>query len=316
MIIKNILIRNFVSCDYMKLNFSKCSVLLGINIENSVVLEAISIGLGSFFLGLDDIRSNIILPRHSCMGIYPIKIIMDMYVDNKDITCSRVLYDANKATSSTNAVKHYARELQKQLRAGDKKCILPIIGYYNSGWLSNQKRTMPKRITRTYGYNNCLGKQDYRCSILWIERMTYIQLQSEEIVPELEVVYNTIRTCYLILNTSVKDVRFLFNIKTRELEIINGEDIGLVKSLDCGIRSSILLVADIAYRMAALNPYNILSTNGIILIENIDVDFNQGQKNILEILISIFPNVQFIVSTSTPPMLSKVSRDIRLVTTI
>jgi len=310
MIIKNILMRNFMSCDAIKLNFNKCSVLSGMNDKKSIVLEAISIGLAAFFIGLDDIRSNLILPKHACMGIYPIKIIMDMYVDNKDITCSRVLYGANKVTSTSSAIKHYARELQKQVRAGDKKCLLPIIGYYKSDWLLNPKLNMPKRITRTYGYANCLASQDYRMMLLWIVRMTYIQLQDDKLVPELEVLYKAIRTCYLMLNTSVKDVKFSFNLITRKLELSNGLHTILFKSLDHSTRSIILLVADIAYRMAVLNPYNILSTNGIILLDNIDVGLDQDcQEKLLEILISIFPNVQFIASSNSALILSKVSKD-------
>lgn len=66
------------------------------------------------------------------------------------------------------------------------------------------------------------------------------------------------------------------------------------------------MVADIAARMAEANPgkENPLSTSGIILIDEVDLHLHpQWQRTILKSLHSIFPNVQFIVTTHSPSVI-------------
>ena len=74
------------------------------------------------------------------------------------------------------------------------------------------------------------------------------------------------------------------------------------------------MVADIAYRMAALNPHLggavIESTEGVVLIDEIDMHLHPSwQKKILRNLCSTFPKVQFIVTTHAPAVLSNVPSD-------
>ena len=74
------------------------------------------------------------------------------------------------------------------------------------------------------------------------------------------------------------------------------------------------MIADIAYRMAVLNPWlleDVLKkTPGIVLIDKIDLHLHpRWQQRIIEDLRSIFPNVQFIVSTHAPSVISSVKRE-------
>lgn len=78
-----------------------------------------------------------------------------------------------------------------------------------------------------------------------------------------------------------------------------------------GYRITIALVADIASRMAEANPSlkasglaDPLDTHGIVLIDEIDLHLHPKlQREILSKLTSIFPNIQFIVSTHSPNVL-------------
>lgn len=75
-----------------------------------------------------------------------------------------------------------------------------------------------------------------------------------------------------------------------------------------GYRITIALVADIASRMAEANPSwdssgltDPLATHGIVMIDEIDLHLHPKlQRDILRRLTSIFPNIQFIVSTHSP----------------
>ena len=82
-----------------------------------------------------------------------------------------------------------------------------------------------------------------------------------------------------------------------------------INQLSDGYKSTISLVADIAYRMAVLNPQllgNVCEeTDGIILIDEIDLHLHPTwQQRILQDLRYIFPKVQFIVSTHAPAVVS------------
>lgn len=71
---------------------------------------------------------------------------------------------------------------------------------------------------------------------------------------------------------------------------------------------------DIAYRMAILNPQlleKVLSdTEGIILIDEIDLHLHPSwQQRVIRDLTSIFPKVQFIVSTHAPAIINSVQSE-------
>lgn len=85
----------------------------------------------------------------------------------------------------------------------------------------------------------------------------------------------------------------------------------MLERMSDGYRITIALVADIASRMAEANPSlkssglaDPLDTHGIVLIDEIDLHLHPKlQREILSKLTSIFPNIQFIVSTHSPNVL-------------
>ena len=120
-------------------------------------------------------------------------------------------------------------------------------------------------------------------------------------------------SCYKRI-TGSNDVKMQYNIGTRELEVAYRDNFGEwmripINQLSDGYKSTISLVADIAYRMAVLNPQllgNVCEeTDGVILIDEIDLHLHPTwQQRILEDLRYIFPKVQFIVSTHAPAVVS------------
>ena len=84
-------------------------------------------------------------------------------------------------------------------------------------------------------------------------------------------------------------------------------------SMSDGYRGTISLIADIAYRMATLNPAlreHVLETPGAVLIDEIDLHLHpRWQARILDDLVRIFPNVQFITTTHSPVVVASVPRN-------
>ena len=70
------------------------------------------------------------------------------------------------------------------------------------------------------------------------------------------------------------------------------------------------MIADIAYRMAILNPQlldNILEEiSGVVLIDEIVLTSKLAEK-IISVLKKIFPKVQFVFTTHSPSVLSNIS---------
>ena len=85
-----------------------------------------------------------------------------------------------------------------------------------------------------------------------------------------------------------------------------------IGSMSDGYRGTLSLIADIAYRMASLNPAmgeRVLETPGIVLIDEVDLHLHpRWQARILEDLVRIFPNVQFIVTTHSPIVVASVPK--------
>lgn len=85
-----------------------------------------------------------------------------------------------------------------------------------------------------------------------------------------------------------------------------------IDQLSDGYRTTLAMVMDIASRMAMANSTstNVLDTKGIVLIDEVDLHLHPGwQQTILPDLRRTFPNVQFIVTTHSPQVLSTIHKD-------
>lgn len=82
-----------------------------------------------------------------------------------------------------------------------------------------------------------------------------------------------------------------------------------IEQLSDGYRTTLAMLMDIAARMAEANPASSdpLATEGVILIDEVDLHLHPGwQQRILPDLMRAFPNVQFIVTTHSPQVVSTV----------
>ncbi len=325
----------------------KCNVLVGINgAGKSTILDAIAIALGGYLTGFDGIKSNSILQEDAhckmfCIGSriepqeqFPVEIYAEGTVEQEEaienfskrtIAWQRELNGKGRRTTHGNVklIADYARTLQNRVRSGDETCTLPLIAYYGTGrlWLQKRNRTKYKKgekLNRQMGYMDCIAAEsNEKQMIQWFEEMTYIQLQEGTVVAELEAVKRALCKCYLNVDNSVTDVKFTYDVRSHELEIYiyhyNKAEKFPVKMLSDGEKGMISLVADIAYRMALLNPNlldKVLETPGVVLIDEIDLHLHPSwQKKVVGSLMSIFPNIQFIVTTHSPSILLNVPRE-------
>lgn len=218
-------------------------------------------------------------------------------------------------------------ELQQKVRDGDTSVVLPILAYYGTGRLWDYHREKQSNVfetnSRLNGYVNCMdGTANIKLMMNWFLKMTIQKYQNKELdlgdIPELEAVYKAMETCYKRI-TGCDYVKMQYNMGTKTLDVAYRDDAGNImrmpiNQLSDGYKSTISLVADIAYRMAVLNPQLLgdvcLQTDGIVLIDEVDLHLHPArQQQILKDLSTIFPKVQFIVTTHAPAVISSAEQE-------
>lgn len=342
--INEITIKNFRGFEdfYAELN-PNLTVFIGNNGSGkSTVLDAISISIGTFFSGLDGvpgtgINKDDVTCKSFDMGTvidlqhqYPSVITAKGDVGGEIMEWSRSLNGAGGLTTTIDAksIISAAEGYQARIREGDTSLILPIISYYGTGRLWAQKREKRPsdqlvQFSRLSGYIDCLAAEsNEKLMLKWFEKMTIQQAQRQQPSPELNAVEQAVSRCFAGI-TGSEQVVTQFNLDTHSLDILytdaSGKKVRVpMKNLSDGYKNTIGMIADIAYRMAILNPQlleNVLTeTPGIVLIDEVDLHLHPvWQQRIIRDLQTLFPKVQFIVSTHAPSVISSVKRENMLV---
>ena len=118
--------------------------------------------------------------------------------------------------------------------------------------------------------------------------------------------------------SGVKPTRLRYDLDMDDLQFIcETEDPVFVDSSStwsAGYKCLMTLVADIAYRMASLNPQleeEVLNkTEGIVFIDELDLHLHpKWQKKVVHILKKAFPKIQFVVTTHAPLIIQSVQKE-------
>jgi len=338
--IDSINIKNYRCFENFDIKFDdKLTVIVGNNGSGkSTVLDAVSIAIGSFLLGIDGQVSSSIHAddvRHIAYQIgstielqpqFPASIQANGSLNNHNITWVRTLNkpDGRTTTVDSKQLTNISTEMQKRVRDGDSNLLLPIISYYGTGRLWAQKRQKRdidyiEKSTRFSGYIDCLDvMSNEKLMLKWFEKMTMFELQKGESFPELSATKNALNKFYSRM-TNHLNVEVIYNLASRELEVnftnSNGErQKSPTKELSDGYRNTLSMIADIAYRMATLNPQLledvIEATPGVVLIDEVDLHLHPTwQQHILDDLMDIFPSVQFIVTTHAPSVINSIKKE-------
>lgn len=91
------------------------------------------------------------------------------------------------------------------------------------------------------------------------------------------------------------------------IKVTNDQQDVTIEQLSDGQRVFLALIADLARRMVMLNPLlkNPLEGRGIVLIDEIELHLHpKWQQEVIVTLRTVFPNIQFIVTTHSPIVLS------------
>ena len=143
--ISDIKIENFRCFKSLSVSFdSQMNVFAGNNgAGKSSVLDAVSVGIGSFLLGVEGVsapgihKSDVRFVSYEIGSVidrqpqFPATIACNGEVDGKEIEWTRQLNTESGLTTYGDAysIRDIASNLQKSVRYGDKKTALPLISY-------------------------------------------------------------------------------------------------------------------------------------------------------------------------------------------
>ncbi len=341
--IRKISLKNYRCFEQIEMDFhDRLTVIVGNNgAGKTSVLEGTAIALGTVFTALDGLNGMSISKRDAHLKAYqmgrtddvqaqyPVEIEAEGVLDQKEVIWKRCLNgsDGNTTIRDAKQILDIVREYQERLRTGDQKLILPIIAYYGTGRLwdyHREKKTDTfKENTKTNGYIDSLdGTANIKLMMNWFRKKS-IQMFQQSVAGvdpmlELSAVYQAMESCFE-RSTGYKNIRLVYNFDTNEIDCCYVGDDGVsarvpLSQMSDGYKGTISLVADIAYRMAVLNPQlgeNVLkNTDGIVLVDEIDLHLHPAwQHRILSDLMEIFPKVQFIVTTHAPAVISSVKSE-------
>lgn len=307
----------------------------------TTVLDGLAVGLGSFFLGMDgDVSKGIhkndvhfeifeIGSRLEKQAQYPASIVCVGEIEGEAIEWSRSLNTKTGKTTygEANALSSLAKQMSERVSKGDTAVILPILSYYRTGrlWAKKKERQVTTQVnltSRNAGYADCLdAMSNDKLMYKWFAQMTYQELQEGVSVPELATVKKAILACFNGSgNVEMMGIakKCIYNVKTEEIEITYVHDgkkeIQSLEEMSDGYRNMLSMVADIAYRMALLNPQLLdrvtEDTSGVVLIDEIDLHLHPSwQRHIVSDLKRIFPKVQFIATTHAPSVIASVPQE-------
>lgn len=330
--IEKITIKNFRCIEELAIDFDdRLTVLVGKNgAGKSAILDAVTVAVGTltselkmktFGISKEDARNvcYVLGSGIDTQAQYPVSIEACGKLAGENVKWTRALRSVkgHTVTVDSERFRGIAASYATRVARGDAELILPIVSYYGTGRLWAQMREKQKapleKTSRLNGYLDSLdAAANNKLMMQWFRKMTLRDLQNGKPSPEYKAVKQAIAQCFKSLDgASEVDVRF--NLDNLEIELLYTADSGEIvacslEQLSDGYKSAISLIADIAYRMSMLNPQlldRVLEeTPGVVLIDEVDLHLHPAwQHRILQDLMTIFPNVQFIVSTHAPAVI-------------
>ena len=222
------------------------------------------------------------------------------------------------AEDNIEIIERVALEIDKA-RKEKKEISLPVIVYYPCERIITDSKNGQEE---TYGMNMFNGYDhaldglslDYKRFLEWYDWQERI-----ERVKKSNKVLNIVKEAILAVLNDADDISFKniyidpSQFKNPRLIMQKGTDEVEVNQLSSGEKSLMMLVSNLAYRLALLNPNStdpLKEGQGIVLIDEIDLHLHpRWQREVIPKLLTIFPNIQWVITTHSPQVLMNVKRE-------
>lgn len=329
MILKKLGISNFKMFQNLELNFEPgFNLLLGDNgVGKTTILEAASVALSGFFVGMEDVATRNIYKNDIRYQIVkdkngipnksydiPVEISSTLEYNGKEYLWFRARKDASSNSRTTLNPREIRIVSQKLVNDPTGREMWPALSYQSASrhWISarsdaNQK--LRKQLhDRRCGYLGCMDRAVNLKSIYeWCSQMEWIAFKGNPF-PENYRVFGEMISKFLSMMNRGMMCEVVYHPSFGKLMYLEENNAMEIEDLSAGYQSVLNLVIDLAYRMAILNPDagdKIPMAHGIVLIDEIDSNLHpKWQWEIIEALTTTFPNIQFLAATHSPIIVS------------
>ncbi|HIF9241602.1 TPA: N-6 DNA methylase [Photobacterium damselae] len=307
---------------------SSLNVLVGENgAGKTSILEAVACGLGPFLTAMPDAKGKLIKKSDIHVSSSGVASYARISIETTS-SLSWDLVAKGVGTSEppkigTAALTGYASQLV------ESQSEFPLIAYYGTSRAltptSSKVAINPfEKEIRGEGYDSALdAKVNYGIIKNWFSKIEVDELRKRDELKDHKFIHSAKRlvseAVYQIVEraTSIE-----FDKNSNDVVVYwkneNDECVKLtLEQLSDGYRNMVALTIDLVRRAYLLNSTsnNPLGVNGIVLIDEIELHLHpRWQQKVLNDLTSLFKNVQFIVTTHSPQVLTTVhAESIRIV---
>lgn len=334
--ISRLKIQNFKNFETLDCEFSsKVNLFVGVNGSGKTsILEAINVALGGFFnsqeqkmqryIKFEEIRIN--------GGIRSEFANVTAYYYDLDLEWSRTINanTKNNDSKAVNSISNYGARFFRCFAKSGNKDIAPLIVYYSTQRLFkdasiSKKQSYDAAKGRHNGYINCLKDSSIK-SLLeeWLgNAATRRATKQIKDIEDNDLVLQNVELAITKTFIDLLGYEQGFNPKfyqdpdyDNELYFQLGTEIDLpLKSFSDGFRNIIYLIIDLVWRASQLNPWLdfeqlSIQTKGVVTLDEVDLHLHpKWQGKVIPLLVSLFPNVQFFITTHSPIVVANFNPD-------
>lgn len=326
MYLEKVNLKNYKAIEEIELNLKPgINLLIGDNgTGKTSVLEGIAIALGGLFVNVEGVSTKNFAKEDIRVIINPLGDASTsiIYCDPISVGCSLKTCDGNSFTwnrvkaelSSTHtkiddkSVCIWMKKLTNQMDA-----VLPLISFQSAARAWRVRRgdfgtELQKKLDdRRCGYIGCLDfSMDVKSIQQWCMKQE-VMVVNKGRVKEYEIFKNIISAFMKEINELKESPKVYYSPQFGELVYKDSKEEMAISKLSAGYQSLLWMIMDLAYRVCLLNPELCENSQlkGIVLIDEIDMHLHpKWQWNIIRALSTIFKNVQFIIATHSPIVIS------------
>lgn len=326
--IEKIIIENFKAIANIEIEFQPgINLLIGDNgVGKTSILEAISVAFGGFLSGVSGVSSKNILQEdiRICLNrlgsassgieyMTPVRIQCVAEIDGKQYKWKQERKDetGNSKTKLDNRdISKYAQNITNNIKA-----VLPLFSFQSEARVWQKKRgdfgtALKKKLNdRRCGYIGCL---DYSLDVkgikAWCLKMELASFQQNRKIEEYESFKLIVSSVMQKMNELDEAPKIYYSQQMEDIVYREKEQDMPISYMSAGYQSLLWMSMDLAYRLALLNPEagkNIFCLPGIVLIDELDMHLHpKWQWNVVKALEETLPNIQFIIATHSPIVIS------------
>jgi len=326
MYIKRISLKNYKAFENLEIELRPgVNLIVGDNgAGKTSMLDGIAVALGGLFVNVQGVSAKNIVKEDVHLQIHsmgdasttitycePVALGCSLRVGCESFEWTRI---REALTSNHTKIDDKSISVWMKDITNNPYTDLPLISYQSAARVWKSKRAdfgseaKKKLDDRRCGYIGCLDQfMDVKVIQQWYMKQEQMAFVKEKKIREYENFKNIVSTFMKEINELEEMPKVYYSRQFGELVYSDNYEEIAVSKLSAGYQSLLWMVMDLAYRTCILNPElnDRAEIRGVVLIDEVDMHLHpKWQWNIIKALSSTFPNVQFVVTTHSPIVIS------------